>query len=163
LPQSQRGRSLRVLLDPQHYTPGRHTIDWYQAHPEVMEKIVASIGVEQLGQREYGEDVNGYRLTGRPEPLQLFTRDDPHLIAAAIHAIDESGVPRTELRVPERKGQGRWTGLGDIAIKYDLAGFATLSGMSGYWGTVPGIESFDKELAYRQVNMLAMLTEGLME
>jgi hypothetical protein len=163
LPQSQRGRSLRVLLDPQHYTPGRHTIDWYQAHPEVMEKVVASIGVEQLGQREYGEDVHGYRLTGRPEPMQLFTRDDPHLIAAAIHAIDESGVPRTELRVPERKDQGRWIGLGDVAIKHDLAGFATLSGMSGYWSTVPGIESFDKELAYRQVNMLVMLTEHLME
>jgi hypothetical protein len=173
VPQSDRPRSLRVLLDPQHYTPGRHTLNWYDAHPEIMRQVVASIGVEQLGQREYGDgvgddagddvgvDAGGYGLTGRAEPWQIFVRDDPRLIRLAIDAINTSGVPRTELRVPERKGQGRWTGLGEVAIERDLPGFGTLSGMSGYWGTTAGIESFDAELASRQLDLLVLLIDGL--
>jgi hypothetical protein len=161
IPVNERPRSLLVVLDPQHYTPGRHTIKWYDAHPEIMSKVVASIGVEQLGQREYGETADGYGLTGRPEPWQIFVRDDPRLIQLGIDAIDTSGVPRTELRVPERKGQGRWTGLGDVALKRDLPGFATLSGMSGYWGTTAGIESFDAELAAHQLDLLIMLIDGV--
>ncbi|MBT8441643.1 MAG: hypothetical protein KJO76_04575, partial [Gammaproteobacteria bacterium] len=162
MPQSDRPRTLRVLLDPQHYTPGRHTINWYDAHPGIMNKVVASVGVEQLGQREYGIDATGgYGLTGRAEPWQIFVRDDPRLIQIGIDAIETSGVPRTELRVPEHKGQGGWTGLGEVAIKRDLPGFATLSGMSGYWGTNAGIESFDAELATRQLDLLVMLIDGL--
>jgi len=161
IPREQRPRSLRIVLDPQHYTPGRHTINWYDAHPDIMRQVVASIGVEQLGQREYGEEANAYGLTGRAEPWQIFTRDEPRLIQLAIDAINSTGVPRTELRVPERKGQGRWTGLGDVAIKRDLPGFATLSGMSGYWGTNAGIESFDAELATRQLDLLVILIDGV--
>ena len=77
IPREQRPRSLRVLLDPQHYTPGRHTFNWYDAHPDIMRQVVAIVGVEQLGQREYGEDINDYGLTGQPEPsrfLHVMTR-----------------------------------------------------------------------------------------
>lgn len=162
VPRAQRARSLRVLLDPQHFSPGRHTIDWYAAHPAIMQRVVASVGVEQLGQLEYIEDAAGYRLSGLPEPWQIFVRDDPQLIAAAIRAVEASGVPRTEVRVPEKKGQGRWNGLGEVALKYDLAGFATLSDMSGYWSTRPGIESFDAQLADRQLSLLVMLIDELM-
>ena len=161
IPRNARPRSLRVLLDPQHYSPGRHTINWYEEHPEIMRQVVASVGVEQLGQREYGITAAGYGLTGRPEPWQIFVRDDPRLLQLAIDAIVASGVPRTELRVPERKGQGMWTGLGDVAIKRDLPGFATLSAMSGYWSTTAGIESFDAGLAARQLDLLIMLIDGL--
>jgi hypothetical protein len=34
--------------------------------------------------------------------------------------------------------------------------------MSAYWSTVPGIESFDAELANRQLALLVRLTEGLL-
>jgi hypothetical protein len=163
LPQSERGKSLRVLLDPQHYSPGRHTFDWYAAHPEIMRYVVASVGVEQLGQLEYGEDENGYGLTGLAEPMQIFVRNDPQRINAAISAVESSGVPRTEIRVPEIKGQGRWTGLGEVALKYDLDGYATLTNMSGYWGTTAGIESFDAQLATQQLDMLVMLIDDLLK
>lgn len=161
IPQDQRRHSLRVLLDPQHYSPGRHTINWYDAHPAIMDRIVASVGVEHIGQREYGMNVDGFGPTGRPEPWQIFVRDDPRLIQVAIDAIETSGVPRTELRVPGRKGQGRWVGLGEVAVKRDMPGFATLSNMSGYWGTTAGIDSFDAELATRQLDLLVMLIDGL--
>ncbi len=161
IPQAERNRSLRVLLDPQHYSPGRHTIDWYATHPAIMERVVASVGVEQLGQLEYGESGGAYGLTGRAEPWQIYVRNDEKLIDAAIEAVQAAGLPRTEIRVPEKKGQGRWTGLGEVALKHDLAGFGTLSGMSGYWGTGAGIESFSAELADKQLEVLARLVEVL--
>jgi hypothetical protein len=162
IPQSERGKTLRVLLDPQHYSPGRHVFDWYAAHPEIMSKMVASLGVEQLGQLEYGESEEGYGLTGLAEPWQIFVRNDPRLIDVTIKAIETQALPRTEIRVPEKKGQGRWTGLGDVALKHDLAGYATLSSMSGYWGTTNGIESFDATLATQQLDVLVMLVDELM-
>jgi hypothetical protein len=160
-PQAERPRTLRILLDPQHYSPGRHVTDWYGLHPQIMQRVVASLGVEQLGQLEYGEDDSGYGLTGRPEPWLIYSRNEPALIEAAIAAIQTTGVARTELRVPEKEGQGRWTGLGEVALKRDLPGFATLSNMSGYWGTTAGIESFDAELATRQVDTLVLLLQEL--
>ena len=170
MPQAERGKTLRVLLDPQHYSPGRHVFDWYAAHPDIMSKVVASVGVEQLGQLEYGEDATGndegnderYGLTGLAEPWQIFVRNDPRLIEVAINAIEVNALPRTEIRVPEKKGQGRWTGLGDVALKHDLAGYGTLSNMSGYWGTTNGIESFDASLATQQLDVLVLLVDELM-
>jgi hypothetical protein len=35
--------------------------------------------------------------------------------------------------------------------------------MSAYWSTATGIESFDAELAHRQVGVVTQLTEELME
>jgi len=35
--------------------------------------------------------------------------------------------------------------------------------MSGYWTTTPGLESFDKELCFRQIGALAQLTDALMK
>jgi len=156
-PQEERRVTLRILLDPQHYSPGRHTIDWYEEHVAIMQRVVGIVGVEHIGQREYGEGSDGYGLTGNAEPWLIFVRDDPLLINTAIAAVSAAELPRTEIRVPERKGQGRWTGLAEVAITRDIAGFGTLSGMSGYWGTAAGIESFDAELASRQLNVLADL------
>ena len=161
-PQVDRPRTLRVLLDPQHYSPGRHIVDWYDLHPEVMRRLVAVLGVEHIGQLEYGENEELYGLTGREEPWLIYARNDKALISAAIDAIKKSSLPLTELRVPEKKGQGRWTGLAEIAIKRDIKGYATLSNMSGYWGTSPGIESFDSKLGTKQIDTLVLLLDNLM-
>jgi hypothetical protein len=161
MPAIERRRSLLVVLDPQHYMPGRHLVDWYTQHPELAARIVASVGIEQLGQREYAEQGDGFAPTGRPEATLLFAQDNPRLVAMAIAAVTSAGLPRTEVRVPAR-GQGQWMGLGDIALKRNIPGFGTSTDMSAYWSTAPGIESFDSELARRQVAMLAWLTAGLM-
>ena len=161
-PQSARNKSIRILLDPQHFSPGRHTINWYDLHPDIMQRTDAVVGVEHIGQLEFGEDANGnYGLTGLPEPWQIFVRNDPQLIQIAIDAVEDTAVPRTELRVPEIKGQGSWTGLAEIAIKRDIPGYGTLSDMSGYWSTQAGIDSFDAGLAKQQIDVLVKLIEGL--
>jgi hypothetical protein len=162
LPQIERNRTLFVLFDPQHYMPGRHLVHWYDDHPEIVSRIVASIGVEQLGQREYSEEGDEYGLNGLPEPTLIFSQDNDRLVEIAIEAVKEHEVPRTEVRVPSREGQGMWQGLGDFAIKQNVPGYAISSAMSGYWTTTAGLESFDKGLCYKQIGVLVALTDALM-
>jgi hypothetical protein len=163
LPQKDRNRTLLVLFDPQHYMPGRHLVHWYADHPEIVSRIVASVGVEQLGQLEYSEDGDAYGLNGLPEPTLIFAQENDRLVEIAVDAVKKYAVPRAEVRVPSRDGQGMWQGLGDFAIKHNVPGFAISSAMSGYWTTTPGIESFDKTLCYKQVGVLIALTQGLMD
>ena len=163
IPQSERRRSVFVLFDPQHYMPGRHTVHWYAEHPDIVERIVASIGVEQLGQREYVEQGNSYGLSGKEEPTLIFVQENQQLLDLAVNAITTQQVPRAEIRVPSRGGQGMWAGLGDIAIKQNIPGYATSSGMSGYWTTTTGLESFDIDLAQKQLAVLVTLTQALMD
>ena len=162
IPQAERQRSLFIMFDPQHYMPGRHIVHWYEDHPEIMSKIVSSIGVEQLGQREYAEQGNEFGLNGLPEPTLIFSQDNDRLVEIAIQAVKNNNIPRAEVRVPSRPKQGMWAGLGDVAIKYNMPGFAISSGMSGYWTTTPGLESFDKELGFRQIGALTELAGALM-
>ena len=72
IPQTERQRTLLVVLDPQHYMPGRHAVDWFKGHPEAARKIVASMGIEHLGQLEYREKGDEFLPTGRgsarPDP-----------------------------------------------------------------------------------------------
>jgi hypothetical protein len=161
MPAIERRRSLLVIFDPQHYMPGRHRVDWYAKHPELAARIVASIGVEQLGQREYAERGDDFVQTGRPEATIVFAQDNPRLVGMAVAAVTAAGVPRAEVRVPSR-GQGQWMGLGDVAWKRGIPGFGTSTDMSAYWSTAPGLESFDSDLARRQIVMLAQLTAELM-
>jgi hypothetical protein len=161
-PKEQRRRSVLLVQDPQHYMPGRHLVDWFARHPSLTARIVASVGVEQLGQREYAEQGAAFAQTGQPETTVIFSQDDPALIAAARAAIVAVGLPRTELRVPAHKGQGRWIGLGEIAVERGWPAFGINTEMSAYWSTRPGIESFDAELAVQQVELLRRLTWHLM-
>lgn len=162
VPKEQRRRSVLLVLDPQHYMPGRHLVDWFARHPSLAARIVASVGVEQLGQREYAEQGAAFVPTGQPEITVIFSQDDPRLIKMARDAIVAGGLPRTELRVPAHKGQGRWIGLGDIAVERGWPAFGINTEMSAYWSTRPGIESFDAELAVQQVEVLRRLTWNLM-
>lgn len=162
LPQVERRRSLLLLIDPQHYMPGRHLVDWYALHPDAARAIVASIGVEQFGQREYAERDGEFVPTGRPEATLIFSQDNPRLVEFAIESVQAENLPRTEVRVPSR-GQGQWAGLGDVALKRRIPGYATSTEMSAYWSTAPGIESFDSELCFRQIAVLARLTDFLLE
>ena len=161
LTQLERRRSLLVVFDPQHYMPGRHRVDWFERHPETAGRIVASIGVEHLGQREFGGDNGALAPTGRPESTIIYAQDNPRLVELARESLLAAGVPRAEIRVPARR-QGPWAGLGNIAMARGIPGYGISTDMSAYWSTVPGIESFDAELANRQLALLVRLTEGLL-
>ena len=162
IPQKERRRTLLVVLDPQHYMPGRHAVDWFEQHPEAANKIVASMGIEHLGQLEYREKGDDFFPTGNPEVTRLFVQDNDHLIQMAIKAVKDNQLPRTYIHCPPRSG-GRWEAMGAIALERDIPGYGFSTDMSAHWSIDAHIDKFDKNLAWKQVAVATQLTGELMQ
>jgi len=162
VPQTERRRTLVVMIDSQHFMPHRHMTDWYALHPEVTERIVATFGIEHLGQLEYIEDGDEFIQSGLPEPTLVFAQDNDFLIAEAVKAVQAFDVPRTMVQSPPRGGQGNWSGVSDIAVEENYPGYGMSSMMSAYWSTRARIDSFDAEQFFKQVGVAAHLTGVLM-
>ena len=162
IPQADRPRTLVVMMDPQHFMPHRHMTDWFELHPEIMEKVVATIGIEHLGQREYVAQGDDFVLSGQSEPALIFAQDNDFLIEEAINAVKGAQLPRTMVQSPPRGNQGIWAGLSDIAIKKNYPGYGMSTNMSAYWSTHARIDSFDKNLFRKQIGVAVHLTGVLM-
>lgn len=162
-PQNKRPRTLLLVLDPQHYMPGRHAVNWYELHPEAADKIVASIAIEHLGQREYREEGNDFFYTGLPEVTQLFVQNNDNLIKLAVKAVKDNRLPRTMVQCPSRKGQGPWIGMGAVALKRHIPGYGISANANAYWSTEARIDKFDKDLAWKQIAVAAQLISELMQ
>jgi hypothetical protein len=160
--QADRPRTIAIMLDPQHFTPHRHKDDWYAMHPDIVDKIVATIGVEHLGQREYIETDGSFRPSGLPETTLIFAQDNDNLINGAIQAVERFELPRTIVQSPPRGGQGNWSGMSDVSVKRNYPGYGISTNMSAYWSTRAGIDTFDKDLFRKQVAVAAQLTATLM-
>jgi hypothetical protein len=160
--QEDRPRTLAVMIDSQHFTPHRHMDDWYEMHPEIVEHIVATIGVEHLGQREYTEQGDRFIQSGLPETTIVFAQDNDTLINGAIEGIKVFAVPRTMVQSPPRGGQGNWSGMSDVSVKKNYPGYGISTNMSAYWSTRAGIQTFDSELFVKQIGLAAHLTGVLM-
>jgi hypothetical protein len=162
IPQRERPRTLLVVLDPQHYMPGRHAVDWFELHPKLAGKIVASMGVEHLGQLEYREKGDEFFPTGKPEVTRLFVQDNDYLIETAIKAVKEIQLPRTYVHCPPRSG-GRWEAMGAIALERDIPGYGFSTDMGTHWSVDARIDKFDKNLAWKQIAVATQLTGVLMK
>jgi hypothetical protein len=163
IPRDKRPRTLLVILDPEHYVPARHATDWYELHPQAAGKIVASIGVEHLGQLEYREQGDDFLPTGLPEETQLFVQDNDLLIKMAVKAVQDNRLPRTLVQCPPRKDQGIWIGMGTVALKKHIPGFAITASATAYWSTEARIDKFDKDLTWKQIAVVTQLTGELMK
>ena len=162
VPQAQRRRTLLVLIDSQHFSPDRHMTDWYALHPEITERIVATFGIEHMGQREYVEEGDAFVQSGLPETTIVFAQDNDFLIEEAAKAVQSFDLPRTMVQSPPRGGQGNWNGLSDIAVKKNYPGYGITSLMSAYWSTRARIQTFDAAHFQKQAGVAAYLTGVLM-
>ena len=162
IPQTERQRTLLVVLDPQHYMPGRHVVDWFKLHPETAGKIVASMGIEHLGQLEYREKENDFFPTGKAEVTRLFVQDNDLLIKLAIKAVKDHHLPKTYVHCPPRSG-GRWEAMGSVALERDIPGYGFSTDMGAHWSTEARIDKFDKNLALEQIAVATQLTGELMK
>lgn len=163
IPREQRPRSLLVLLDPSHFMPRGRAPDWFRLNPGLAAKIVASVGIEHLGQREYRERGNEFGPTGRPELAGLFAQDNDRLIQMAIQAVETHRLPRTLVQSPPRKGQGVWYGMGKVALERRIPGYGIMGYMGAHWASAAHLATFDKDLMVRQVAVMTQLTGALME
>jgi hypothetical protein len=149
-------------MDPQHFMPGRHSIDWFKLHANLSSRIVSVLAVEHLGQMEYKDFGNQFRLSGTTDKTYIYSQDNQNLIDQAIYSVEKHKIERTYVLCPDRGGQGPWTGMGNLAQKMKIPGYGISTSMSGYWSTKPGIESFSSELFMKQVDIMTDLTLYLM-
>jgi len=162
IPQNERPKTLLLFLDPQHFMPGRHLVDWFELHPEIAEKIVASMGIEHLGQLEYREKENDFFFFCKPEVTRLFVQDNDLLIEWAIKAVKDHQLPRIFVHCPPRSG-GRWEAMGSVAMERDIPGYGFSTDTTAYWSTKARIDKFDKDLAWKQIAVATQLTGELMQ
>ena len=162
VPQARRDKTILVMLDPEHYKPERHSVDWYALHPEFAEKIVVSVGVEHLGQREFVENGDRFLPSGQAEPAFFFVQDNQTLIDMVVKATKDHALPRTRVQSPPRGGQGNWSGMSDIAVKRHIPGVGFSTNMSAYWSTQAKLNSFDADLCAKQIAAVTQVVAGLM-
>ena len=81
IPQQQRPRTLVFYFDARHFMPGGEgswpQYDYYNINPQLLKKIVATVGMEHMGgraTRESGPDGNTYEyVPGTPDTGSLIT------------------------------------------------------------------------------------------
>jgi hypothetical protein len=171
IPQRERERTLLIMLDNRHFTPGQERsnmeYDWFTKHPDKKERIVTYISMEHLGQLDYRETEEGFEPTGLPEISYFWSANNKFLIEVCMNAIRDSQLPRTVLKCVERPGvhgqqQGVWYGLGSPSLYWDLIGCALMGIMGAYWTTNYRLDMFDAQLFCKQVDTMTQVTRELM-
>ena len=172
IPKPQRPRSLMLFYDCRHFMPGMERAfaneDYAGSHPDIYSKVIASIGIEHLGQLKVEEgDGKPFHFTNVPELTTVYTTNNAHMVDLAVAAVKDSHVPRTQVQCPGRKGvhggeQGPWYGLGSIANRNHFPGFAAIGALTGYWTSTARLERLDVNLFLTQMASMSRACGHLM-
>ena len=172
IPRAQRPRSLMLFYDCRHFMPGMERAfaneDYAASHPDVYRKVIASMGIEHLGQLKVEEGSGkGFHRTNAADLTTVYTTNNQHVVDMAIAAVKDNGLPRTQVQCPGRKGmhggdQGPWYGLGSIANRNHIPGVAGIGALTGYWTTTARLDSLDVNLFLTQMASMSQLCASLM-
>ncbi len=169
---AERPRSLMLFYDCRHFMPGMERAfakeDYAASHPDVYSKVIASIGIEHLGQMKVEEGGGKpFHKTNVADLTSVYVTNNKHMVDLAIAAVKDSNVPRTQVQCPGRKGihggeQGPWYGLGSIANRNHIPGAAYIGALTGYWTSVARLEWLDVNLFLTQMASASQLCADLM-
>ena len=189
IPQEHRPRTLVIYLDCRHYIPGMEGAhngpSWLHRYPEEIDKLVAVVQAEHLGEMDYREVDGRVEPVGLAEQSYLWTRNNQILIDAAIEAVQKYGWERAQVAVPERPGrnggiQQVWWGVGAITTRgtdpngkpmpsrcevwhcLDLPAYGLGGFLGHYWSVDATIERWNKDLFVSQAKTMTELTGVLM-
>ena len=172
IPKAERPRTLMIFYDCRHFMPGAERAfakeDYAASHPDVYSKVIASIGIEHLGQTKVEEGSGKpFHRTSVPDLTTVYTTNNQHMVDLAVASLKESNVPRTQVQAPGRKGihggeQGPWYGLGSIANRNRIPGAAWIGALTGYWTTVARLDSLDVNLFLTQMASTSQFCGNLM-
>jgi hypothetical protein len=172
IPKAQRPRSLMLFYDCRHYMPGMERAfpneDYAASHPDVYSKVIASMGIEHLGQLKVEEGGGKpFHRTKVPDLTTVYTTNNTHMVDLAIAAVKDNGVPRTQVQCPGHKGlhggeQGPWYGLGSIANRNRIPGAAAIGPLTGYWTSTARLDALDVDLFLTQMASMSQLCGSLM-
>jgi hypothetical protein len=172
IPQAERPRSLMLFYDCRHFMPGAERAfakeDYAVSHPDVYSKVIASIGIEHLGQTNVEEGGGKpFHRTKVPDVTTVYVTNNQHMVDLSIAAVKDNSVPRTQVQCPGRKGlhggeQGPWYGLGSIANRNHIPGTAVIGALTGYWTSTARLDSLDVNLFLTQMASASQMCGGLM-
>jgi len=168
---ADRPRTLTLFLDNRHYMPGAERAfakqNWLDQHPEVWKPVVATIGMEHLGQLEYEEQGEVFKPTGLVEHSRLHSVDNQRLIDLAIKSVKDNGLRRVTVECVDRPGvhgtpHDRWFGLGAVGRTRGLPAYALMGDMGAYWSTSARLAAFDATHFADEVATMTQLAGELM-
>jgi hypothetical protein len=172
VPKNDRPRTLMVFLDCRHYMPGAERAfesqDYVVGHPDAYKRVIASMGIEHLGQiRVQQQKGQPYHKTDMPELSSIWVTNNQHLVDAAIKAVKDNQLARVQVQSPGRPGihgkdQAPWYGLGGIARRLSIPGYGVMGLLSAYWTTRARLDYLDANHFVRQSAALTQICGGLM-
>lgn len=169
IPKADRPRSLMLFYDCRHFMPGAERAfakeDYAASHPEVYSKVIASMGIEHLGQKKVVD--KPFRFTNEADLTSIYTTNNAHMVDLAVAAVKENNLPRTQIQTPGRKGvhggeQGPWYGLGSIANRNRIPGFAVIGALTGYWTSTARLDRLDVDLFLTEMAAASQMCGNLM-
>jgi hypothetical protein len=172
IPKARRPRSLMLFYDCRHFMPGAERAfaneDYAANHPDIYSHVIASIGIEHLGQMKVEEGAGKpFHKSNVPDLTSVYVTNNKHMVDLAIAAVKDSNVPRTQVQCPGRKGlhggeQGPWYGLGSIANRNRIPGAAVIGALTGYWTSAARLDWLDVSLFLTQMASTSQLCGSLM-
>ncbi|HLG97457.1 MAG TPA: hypothetical protein VKX49_14185 [Bryobacteraceae bacterium] len=190
VPRASRPRTLAFYFDCRHFMPGGEPswpqFDYYSIHPDLLKRIVATIGIEHMGGRqtiESGPGGNEYGYSReRPEDGGVITSlMDVHnnniwLVEAIARAATDNHWPRIDVKSgnTEPGVNGRFQGTVKSPMNkgraYGIPGIGLAGDWPGAWtqtyaqiDTEAGIQGFDREYFVQQVAGLSQLAGEFMQ
>ena len=189
IPKAQRARTLAFYFDCRHFMPGGEPswpqFDYYKIHPELLKRVIATIGIEHMGGRqtiETGPGGNQYVYSSEaPEDGGVITSlMDVHnnniwLVEAIARAATDNHWPRVDVKsgktgpgvnggfqgtVKSPMNKGRAYGIPGIGLAGDWPGGWTQT--YAQVDTEAGMQGFHKEYFVQQVAGLSQLAGEFM-
>jgi hypothetical protein len=171
-PQAERPRTLMAKVDSRHFMPGGEGAlgehDAMSRHPELWDHMVATMGMEHMGELEGIEIGEQLLTTGQPEYSYIgIATDNDILVDIAIKAVKDNNWRRADIKCPSRPGihGGFQQGVRDTQNfgKSRLPSIGLAGNWPGYHTQIfAGIERFDKQLFYEQVAALSQIAGEFM-
>jgi hypothetical protein len=172
IPKAERPRTIMLFYDCRHFMPGAERAfakeDYAASHPDVYGKVIASVGIEHLGQMKVEEGGGKpFHRTNVPDLTSIYVTNSQHMVELAIATVKDNNVPRTQVQCPGRKGihggeQGPWYGLGSIANRNHIPGAACIGALTGYWTSVARLDWLDVNLFLTQIASMSRFCGDLM-
>lgn len=189
LPRAARPRTLALLFDCRHFMPGGEDsweeYDYFKMHPELLKKVVATIGVEHMGGKqtiETGPGGNTYAYSReRPEDGGVITslidvfNNNSWLVDTVARAATDNSWPRVDVKVgtmqPGVNGgfQGQVKSPMNRGRTFKIPGIGLAGDWPGAWtqtysqvDTEAGPAGFDADYFVKQVAGLTQVAGDLM-
>jgi len=172
IPKADRPRTLMLFYDCRHFMPGMERAfaneDYAAGHADAYSKVIAAMGIEHLGQSKVEEGGGKpFHRTHVPDLTTVYVTNNAHMVDLAIAAVKDNQVPRTQVQCPGRKGlhggeQGPWYGLGSIANRNRIPGFAVIGALTGYWTSTARLATLDVNLFLTQMASASQMCGNLM-